>query len=127
MFDAQAWYARDVILGRIALPSLDAMRADSKVWAEKEAALPGSHEAIEFQGAYVQSLVDLTNYPKFDIVGMNEAFFAWKQHKVDNIMGFRDNSYVSLITGTLAPAHHTPWKDALDDSMECFLATAKPN
>ena len=29
MFDAQAWYARDVILGRIKLPKLDAMKKNS--------------------------------------------------------------------------------------------------
>ena len=26
-----------------------------------------------------------------------------------------------LITGTVAPAHHTPWKDALDDTLESYL------
>ncbi|MDY7065882.1 hypothetical protein PsexTeo8_23340 [Pseudomonas extremaustralis] len=32
MFDAQAWYARDVILGRIQLPSQAEMIADSQQW-----------------------------------------------------------------------------------------------
>jgi hypothetical protein len=109
------------VMGRIALPDLPSMQADGQAWADREAALADSHEAIEYQGAYVQSLVDLTDYPDFDIKGMNEAFFAWKQHKVENIMGFRDNSYKSLITGTMAPPHHTPWKDALDDSMQAYL------
>jgi trimethylamine monooxygenase len=36
-------------------------------------------------------------------------------------MAFRDNSYVSPMTGTKAPPHHTPWVDALDDSMEAYL------
>ena len=121
MFDAQAWFARDIMLGRIAVPDAPSMQSDGQAWADREAALADSHEAIEYQGAYVQSLVDLTDYPDFDIKGMNEAFFAWKQHKVENIMGFRDNSYKSLITGTMAPPHHTPWKDALDDSMQTYL------
>ncbi|NBW26158.1 MAG: NAD(P)/FAD-dependent oxidoreductase, partial [Betaproteobacteria bacterium] len=121
MFDAQAWYARDVMLGRQSLPDAAAMHADGEAWAAREAALADAHDAIEYQGDYVQSLVDLTDYPDFDIKGMNEAFFAWKQHKAENIMGFRDNSYKSLITGTMAPPHHTPWKDALDDSMQAYL------
>jgi trimethylamine monooxygenase len=121
MFDAQAWYARDVMLGRQSLPDAAAMQADGEAWAAREAALADAHDAIEYQGDYVQSLVDLTDYPDFDIKGMNEAFFAWKQHKAENIMGFRDNSYKSLITGTMAPPHHTPWKDALDDSMQAYL------
>jgi len=37
-------------------------------------------------------------------------------------MTFRDNGYRSVITGTMAPTHHTPWKDALDDSKESYLA-----
>jgi trimethylamine monooxygenase len=37
-------------------------------------------------------------------------------------MGFRNQSYRSAITGTVSPSHHTPWKDALDDSMESYLA-----
>ena len=121
MFDAQAWYARDVIMGRQTVPDVDTMRADSAAWAAREATLTDSHDSIEYQGEYVQSLVDLTDYPDFDIQGMNGAFFAWRQHKVENIMGFRDNSYKSLITGTIAPTHHTAWKDALDDSMETYL------
>ena len=39
MFDAQAWWARDVILGKIALPSKDAMQKASIPWEEKEAAI----------------------------------------------------------------------------------------
>ena len=38
-------------------------------------------------------------------------------------MTFRDNGYKSALTGTQAPAHHTPWKDALDDSLESYLQT----
>ncbi|TIU16750.1 MAG: NAD(P)/FAD-dependent oxidoreductase, partial [Mesorhizobium sp.] len=42
-------------------------------------------------------------------------------HKADDIMSFRDHSYRSLMTGTMAPLHHTPWLQALDDSMESYL------
>ncbi|TGV76352.1 NAD(P)/FAD-dependent oxidoreductase, partial [Mesorhizobium sp. M00.F.Ca.ET.149.01.1.1] len=40
---------------------------------------------------------------------------------MENIMTFRDNAYRSLMTGTMAPVHHTPWLQALDDSMESYL------
>jgi trimethylamine monooxygenase len=39
-------------------------------------------------------------------------------------MGFRNQRYRSVITGTMAPVHHTPWKDALDDSMASYLESA---
>jgi trimethylamine monooxygenase len=65
----------------------------------------------------------LTDYPHFDCAGSNAAFFQWKKHKKENIMTFRDNGYKSALTGTQAPAHHTPWRDALDDSLEAYLRT----
>ncbi len=123
-FDAQAWYARDVILGRLAVPATEAERlADVTARVAKEDQVADGYEAIAYQGAYVQELIDLTDYPSFDIPGSNAAFCAWKKHKVKNIMTFRDNAYASVMTGTMAPLHHTPWKDALEDSMESYLKT----
>lgn len=122
MFDAQAWYVRDVILGCIAVPASETERAaDVTARVAAEDALPDSYAAIAYQGAYVQELIDLTDYPSFDIPGSNEAFYQWKKHKIKDIMGFRNNAYKSVMTGTMAPTHHTPWKDALEDSMESYL------
>ena len=39
------------------------------------------------------------------------------------LMGFRDNAYKSLMTGTMAPKHHTKWMEAMDDSLESYLQT----
>jgi len=36
-------------------------------------------------------------------------------------MTFRDKSHASLMTGTKSPPHHTPWLEALDDSLESYL------
>ncbi len=122
MFDAQAWYVRDVIMGKLAVPMAETDRAaDVSARIAAEDKLADGYEAIAYQGAYVQELIDLTDYPSFDIPGSNEAFNAWKKHKVKNIMTFRDNAYRSVMTGTMAPLHHTPWKDALEDSMESYL------
>jgi len=122
MFDAQAWWVRDVILGRIAMPaSKEEMLADVDRRVAEEDAGKDSYDAIRYQGDYVKELIAETDYPSFDVDGANEAFFQWKKHKAKDIMTFRNNSYRSVITGTMAPAHHTPWKDALDDSMESYL------
>ncbi len=123
MFDAQAWYARDVILNRLEVPSQADMHADIDAWRAREDALADDNACIAFQGEYTMHLMDLTDYPAFDIKGADEAFFAWKKHKKQGIMTFRDNGYKSALTGTMAPAHHTPWKDALDDSMSAYLQT----
>jgi len=123
MFDAQAWYARDVIMGRIDLPSQEEMHADIDHWREVEDNLEDDYAAIRFQGDYTMRLMALTDYPDFDVSESNEAFFQWKKHKKEDIMTFRNHGYKSALTGTMAPEHHTPWKDALDDSLESYLQT----
>ena len=123
MFDAQAWWARDVILGRIALPDQATMQADVTEREAREDAGEDDYAAIKYQGDYVAELMAETDYPNFDVDAACEAFYQWKKHKKQDIMTFRDNGYVSPLTGTKAPAHHTPWKDALDDSLESYLQT----
>lgn len=121
MFDAQAWYARDVMMGRISVPGKDARAADVIARVEAEDAIEDDYGAIRYQGDYVKELMADTDYPEFDIGMSNDAFFQWKKHKKKNIMGFRDNGYVSPMTGAKAPPHHTKWVDALDDSLESYL------
>ena len=123
MFDAQAWWARDVMLGKIALPNKAAMIADVEDRVAREDAGEDDYDAIRYQGDYTRELIEETDYPSFDIDAANEAFFQWKKHKKEAIMAFRDNGYVSPMTGTKAPPHHTPWVEALDDSLEAYLQT----
>ncbi len=122
MFDAQGWWVRDVILGRIAVPGDKAVLVrDVAERVAREDAGKDAHDAIHYQGDYVKELIAETDYPAFDVDGACEAFFAWKDHKKAGIMTFRDHAYASVITGTMAPLHHTPWQDALEDSMESYL------
>ena len=122
MFDAQAWYVRDVIMGKIDVPtSRDELMADVSERIAREDAGEDDYAAIRYQGDYVKELIAETDYPSFDVDGANEAFFQWKKHKKEDIMTFRNNSYKSVITGTMAPVHHTPWKDAMDDTLEVYL------
>ncbi len=122
MFDAQAWYVRDIILDRIKVPEdKQVLLDDVTERVTREEASDDVKYAIKYQGDYVKELIADTDYPSFDVDGACEAFYKWKKQKVENIMGFRNNCYKSIITGTMAPLHHTPWKDALDDSMEAYL------
>ncbi len=121
MFDAQAWYVRDIIMGRIEVPVRDDRAADVADRESREDALEDDYAAIRYQGDYVRELIAETDYPSFDVDGANDAFFQWKKHKKQNIMTFRDNAYRSVMTGTMAPTHHTAWVDAMDDSMESYL------
>lgn len=121
MFDAQAWYVRDVIMGRITMPDLEARKADVVDRVARENAGEDDYDAIWYQGDYIKELIADTDYPSFDVEGECQAFKEWKGHKKKDIMTFRNNAYKSVITGTMAPIHHTPWKDALDDSLEVYL------
>jgi trimethylamine monooxygenase len=126
MFDAQAWWARDVMLGRIELPSAAEMAADSAAWLEREEALGTAYEEIDFQGDYTQDLVDATDYPDFDIPEVNRMFKQWKNDKKADIMNYRDKGFRSTLTSTMAPVHHTPWMKAMDDSMATYLLDEAP-
>ncbi|MBW6418491.1 NAD(P)-binding domain-containing protein [Celeribacter sp. PS-C1] len=122
MFDAQAWYVRDIIMDRIEVPADKAvLEADVVERVEREDASDDVKYAINYQAEYIKELIADTDYPSFNVDGATEAFMEWKKHKAKDIMDFRNNSYTSVITGTMAPVHHTPWKDALDDSMEAYL------
>ena len=124
MFDAQAWWVRDCILGKIALPDTATMMADPKRREAEEDALEDDYACIRYQGAYVQELSAETDYPSFDIEASNQAFFEWKKLKKKGIMDFRNHGHTSPMTGKKAPAHHTPWVDALDDSLKVYLQTS---
>lgn len=121
MFDAQAWYARDVILGRIALPSEAEQDADIAKWRAAEEKLSNPFEAIDFQTEYVRDLLEPTDYPRLDVDHVAALFKEWEHHKVEGILTYRDRSYPSTLTGNMAPVHHTPWIKAMDDSLEAFL------
>eukprot|EP00121_Abeoforma_whisleri_P011758 Awhi_evm1s10854 len=123
MFDAQAWFARDYVLGRITLPSKEVQKQEFDEQRAKELKLEGDEENIRFQAAYVEKLMAATDYPGFEIQKTIKEFLAWEHYKHEDIMTFRDKAHTSALTGKTAPKHHTPWIDALDDSMACYLQT----
>lgn len=93
MFDAQTWCVRDIIMGLIKLPSAEAMKKDWKKWLKREEKLENAKQMIWFQGDYAKEPIAATDYPSFDIEGVNETFMAREHYKMDNIKGFRNNSH----------------------------------
>lgn len=124
MFDAQAWYVRDLILGKIAIPGATTRAASFAEWQAREEAAGTADEQIDFQAAYVSQLIAATDYPPLDTAAVGALFKQWEHDKQADIMGYRNHSYKSILTGTQSPRHHTRWMDALDDSLEAFLATS---
>ncbi|MET1156813.1 NAD(P)-binding domain-containing protein [Arthrobacter sp.] len=121
MFDAQAWFARDVMLGRIELPSLEEREADIQSWLNRQAALPDHNAEADFQTDYLRELIALTDYPEFDLDTVSALFKQWMKDKEENILGYRDGVHRSVMTGTMATRHHTRWINAMDDSQTRYL------
>ena len=79
MFDTQAWYARDVILGKLTLPNRAIMDTEFAKWRAAEEAIEATDEAnIRYQANYVQRLIDMTDYPSFNIEGVVQTFMEWE-------------------------------------------------
>ncbi len=121
MFDAQAWYVRDVILADIQLPDLLARRKDEQNWLAEYEQVTTIDEAIDFQAKYIRDLTNATDYPEFAVEKQADILKQWQKDKVADIMGFREKAYRSTLTDTLAPELPEPWLDILDDSLEHFL------
>lgn len=126
MFDAQAWYARDYVLGRITLPGRADMAADIDKWRTRLDGLADALEEIDFQADYMADLLADVDYPAFDLDLTRAHFKAWEHHKTESIVGYRDQPFTSPCTSSQSPVHHTPWWEELDDSMATFLADGKP-
>ena len=123
MFDAQAWYVRDLILGRLSLPDARAQREHMDAWLERFRALETDADQVRFQADYIRDLIEQTDYPMFDLDEVVRIFLAWKHDKQENVLTYRDKVYPSVMTGTMAAVHHTPWLQELDDSLERYLST----
>ena len=122
MFDAQAWYVRDIILGNITLPAQVDLEQDVEERQTAEEALKDDYDCIACQGSYIAELIKETDYPSFDIEATNQVFYRWKQHKKNGIMTFRDQGgFVSPMDKTISTSHRKTWSEEFDDSKEAYL------
>ena len=92
-------------------------------WRDRFHDLDGDADDVRFQADYIRDLIEATDYPMFDLDAVVEIFLAWKREKSENILTYRDRSHRSVMTGTMAVQHHTPWMQELDDSLERYLST----
>jgi trimethylamine monooxygenase len=126
MFDAQAWYVRDLIMGKIFFPSSEEISKDIDSWVSREEKLEDPLKMIDFQTEYTVNLCKAVDYPNIDFELIRKNFYNWEHDKKKDILNYRDKSFPSAVTGTIASLHHTSWLNALDDTMETFMNT-KPS
>ena len=122
MFDAQAWYVRDLILGRAELPSAQDRAAHIQTWVKRFHDLSTEAEEVRFQADYIRDLINNSDYPMFDLDAVVEIFLAWIRDKKENVLTYRDKQHRSVMTGTMSARHHTPWIRELDDSLQRYLS-----
>lgn len=123
MFDTQAFWACRYLLGDIALPDKEKMKADWKKWFARNHALKDCYEQITFQGDYIKEWVEEAEYPHS--VDVDDIFHSWEHDKYKDILTYRDQSFASKFSGVQSPIHHSSFMDALDDSLECFMGEEK--
>ncbi|WP_164110444.1 MULTISPECIES: NAD(P)-binding domain-containing protein [Sphingobacterium] len=121
MFDTQAWFARDYMLGRINIPLKEERILDIKKWMDYEESTKTGIEHVDFQTDYIKELMSFTDYPDFNVDKVSAMFKSWLQDKETNILSYRDQVYKSVMDGTQATPHHTAWMDEMDDSLEKYL------
>lgn len=126
MFDAQAWYVRDLILGRQELPDTVDRAVHMKAWHDRFLAAGTDEAAVQFQADYIRDLIEATDYPMFDLNEVVRTFLSWQADKQTNILTYRDRTYPSVMTGTMAERHHTTWLEEFDDSLERYLKLPQP-
>ncbi|CAF3594950.1 unnamed protein product [Rotaria socialis] len=120
--NVQEWFARDLILGKINLPlSKEEMTSDMKHWQMRAKVVQNFSDYVEFQRDYVQNLVEMIDYPRFNLDEMVRMLLEYGKLRSDNLLTFREQIYVSTVSNTLAKQHHTPWLKEMDDSLENFI------
>lgn len=102
------------------------MEAHSRKWKaaeEKVYAMQDVVQLIWFQADYMKEFEARTDYPlqTDDVEKTKQHGVDWKLHKDENIIGFRDQVFRSVVTDTLGCKFHTPWFTALDDSLESYV------
>ena len=122
MFDAQAWFTRDIIQGKIELPNEADRQKDIDLWLKRSKMNKDHDDEVDFQTDYVKDLISATDYPEFNLDKVAILFKQWLKDKDENILEYRDKTYTSVITGTKAETHHTSWIDEMDDSFERYLS-----
>ena len=113
--DAQIWYVRDHILGRITLPDAEARLKDAAEWQAREAKVNGFADSVEYIIGYVADLLAPTDYPRIDLKGAAYKLECCMRDKAEDILHYRDKAHASHITGTVAAIKQIPWFESKED------------
>lgn len=121
MFDITGLWIAKYIQGDITLPDNNSKQEDSDYWIKRQTEIQSCQDVIDYQTDYVLKLVkDCGDDYPYDI-NISHLLAEWVQKKKENVLTYRDQSFVSKYTGIKSPVHHTPFMKAMDDSYETFM------
>jgi len=119
MFDLQAQFVRDIIIGKLKVPSISEMKDDVALWIEQDKNAIDYDAKIDFQTKYMKNLCEEMKC-EFN-VDASEMFKEWERNKSENIVTYRDRVFTSMHTKNLSPKLQIPWWEAFDDSYKGFF------
>ena len=103
LLEAQSYYARDFILGRLVLPASQDERQDDIIkWQSREKLLEECADICKYQVDYVADLIAATDCAKLNSEQIMIIFKGWLNDRLENIVTMRQQSYPSTITGKMA-------------------------
>ncbi|XP_068692248.1 trimethylamine monooxygenase-like [Montipora foliosa] len=123
MFEAQAHWAVNCIMGDMKVPDLQTMENDIKSWITKMKQIDGPDDGIDFQTDYIADVCQESGYGYN--LDASAAYHAWIKYKMEDITTYRSQSYTNIFTGKKSPVPRTPFMQEFDDSMEHFLNAAE--
>ena len=122
MFDMQAFYVRDIILGRIVVPDRLGRVADvEERIAREDTDVKDLKDMILLHVDYLKELIGEIDYPPYDIDKLVKLLWETNDYRQQDVVKFRDHSHSSAITGTMSPVPLTAWKDAREHSLASYL------
>jgi len=113
------------MMDKLEIPSEPERRIDMDKWLKANEEAVTGPEHVDFQSDYIKDLLSMSDYPDFSVDKVAAMFKEWLEDKEENILTYRDKTYQSVVTGTMAAEHHTEWMEELDDSKERYLYAAE--
>ena len=136
----QGFLVRDMILGRVTIPSAEEQKSWHDVRKEKSLGMLNDlkgddlarRNAIKsfFNMAtdYMREIDSMTDAPKMDWDACESIWFEFgkRRAKCETILDYRDEQFRSLFTGNVAPTPLVKWKDETCKDINKWVARYKP-
>jgi trimethylamine monooxygenase len=122
-FHAQAHFTVGVLEGRVAIPSKEAMLADTLAWQAKEDNMGDDHKVHHrLQYEHTEEAAKLAGAHLRDD---SKLFDQWLDDRHHDILTYRDQSAMSYVSGVPSLKFGTPWVKMFTDDKYSYLAWCK--